>query len=364
MITAADLLDGPRGRRFCLELLIAAQADDDWIDGDLHSMLFWTEYHLGRSRGSGGVLFGPGADIPEPAPPVSTVAAAIDALALPEVTAAAIADTLGATADSAMAWQPHDDRDEFLRHPGLRDTLDRLAAWATGSDRVQQLFRPLAPRWTVEFVRYGAGDRAVPERPAPAEALRTWRDDLLADQRRGEPSGMSGTWWTTPPWPLEPTTGAPFPALGPLALWAVEDSFGDYQAIVRRAAGGPDDRIVRVDSPENWAALCRRWPLAVDRTTRRTDWAASTGGQATWVQPDWAAVAAEVDVVHLTVAGWFRCSGIAIAVDGDGDGDRASVVAGWTPDAAYRLTGPDPVADAGPTRWIRPDDDPWTTTAA
>lgn len=155
-------------------------------------------------------------------------------------------------------------------------------------------------------------------------------------------------------------TGAPFPERGPLELWAAEDSLGDERALVRRSAGHSGDRVARIDSAEDWAALCQRWPIAVDRTTRRTDWSRSTEVQARWVQPDWAAIAGAFDVVHLTVTGWFRCSGIAIAVDDH----RASVVAGWTPDAAYRLTDTAPDASA-PTVWTRPEDDGrWTTVGA
>lgn len=360
MITAPDLLETPRGRRFCFELMIAAQGDDEWSDGDLHTLLLWAEYHLGHARGDGATLFGPGADRPEPAPADASVAAAIDAVPLGEITVDAVVDALEATADSAMAWQPRDDRDALLDRPAVRATLGRLADRAAGSALVQQLVRPLDTRWTVSFPREDDADGPARERPTPEAALTSWRADLVAEQRRGASRGVSGTWWTTPPWPLEATTGAPFPERGPLELWAAEDSWGDERAIVRRSFGRPGDRVARVDSPEDWAALCRRWPLAVDRTTRRTDWAASTGVRAGWVQPDWAAVAEEFDVVHLTVAGWFRCSGIAIAVDDD----RASVVAGWTPDAAYRLTDAAPDVSA-PTLWTRPEDDGhWTTVGA
>lgn len=64
-------------------------------------------------------------------------------------------------------------------------------------------------------------------------------------------------------------------------------------------------------------------------------------------------MATEYDVVHLTVAGWFRTSGLTVPVDGS----RASVVAGWTPDSAYRLTdrgAGDEAVTGDPETWSRP----------
>lgn len=193
MITASDLLDGPRGRRFCFELMIAAQDEGEWFDGELHTLLFWAEYHLGHARGDGATLFGPGADRPEPAPADASVAAAIDAVPLGEITVDAVVDALGATADSAMAWQPHDDRDALLRRPAVGAKLGRLADWAIGSALVQQLFRRLDTRWSVSFIREDDADGPTHERPTPESALASWRADLVADQDRGTPHGVGGT---------------------------------------------------------------------------------------------------------------------------------------------------------------------------
>jgi hypothetical protein len=93
-----------------------------------------------------------------------------------------------------------------------------------------------------------------------------------------------------------------------------------------------------------WAQLCRRHPLPVT-AARRHDWYRATGrGDVTWVQPDWAAVADEVDAVHLTVAGYLTTAGRAIHVGQA----TASVLAGWDPDATYWLT--DGPTAAGPPR--------------
>lgn len=65
--------------------------------------------------------------------------------------------------------------------------------------------------------------------------------------------------------------------------------------------------------------------------------------------PDWSEVARRYDAVHLTATGYLRAAGIAIPVDGD----RASVLAGWDPDATCWLTTPPRTAPTG-TPWHVP----------
>ncbi len=66
------------------------------------------------------------------------------------------------------------------------------------------------------------------------------------------------------------------------------------------------------------------------------------------------AVAAEVDAVPLTVAGYLAAAGTAIAVDED----TASVIAGWDPDATFWLTvRPEPKEE--PEAWAWDDDRVW-----
>ncbi|MFJ4074053.1 hypothetical protein [Curtobacterium sp. NPDC089991] len=290
MITAADLLDHPRGRRFCLELVSGVQQPDD----------------------------------------PAAAAGALAAVSLSVPTEDDVVVALESTADSALWWQPADATDALLSRPELRPALTRMARWAVDSPVVRQLAEPQGGAWTVEF---DDEDEEAP-RPSPGQALRDWARAVRGEVAQGDPGVTSGDWWTTPPWPLVQTTRAPFPSAGPLALWAVEDSFGHGHARARPAPADAAARVFTVDGPDDWAALCRRWPLDVTTTTRRNDWQLATGRQGTWVLPDWYAVAAEYDVVHLTVSGWLRTSGDAVTVDDD----RASVVAGWTPDSAYWLT--------------------------
>ena len=349
MIDASDLLAHPRGRRFCLELVSGAQDPDDPAALQLGDLLFWAEHHLGVERADDRTLFGIGGAVePEPAPDLAAVASALAAVPLPSVGEDDVVVALESTAESALWWQQPDALDALLARTDLQAALRRLARWAVDSPVVRRLFDPQGGAWSVEF-----DEDEQPRRPGAAEALADWSRELRREDAEGNPGVASGVWWTTPPWPLAQHTRAPFPSAGPLALWAVEDSFGQERAVVSAVPADATARVCTVDGPADWAALCRRWPLDVTRTTRRNDWAVATGRQGDWLLPDWSAVATEYDVVHLTVAGWFRSSGLAVPVDGS----RASVVAGWTPDSVYRLTdrgAGDEAVTGDPETWSRP----------
>lgn len=87
------------------------------------------------------------------------------------------------------------------------------------------------------------------------------------------------------------------------------------------------------DVPDDWAQLCRRFPLEIT-AQKRHDWYRTTGRDGRWVLPDWDAVAEVYGGVHLAVAGYLAAAGTAIDVDGD----AGSVIAGWAPDETFSLT--------------------------
>lgn len=349
MTVIEDLLAGPRGRRFCWELVVATvtePSDDD--------TLFWARHRLDQRRGSGGVLFGPGAAGPHPDPPSAQVVAAYGAVLDAGDPAAVTLDqalaALGRTADSAMWWQEPDADDVLLDTVVPRTLLARAADAAVRSPGLRALSAPPAQEWAVVPDTPGHGG---PELPAP-ELLAAWRRELLVERAHGREdpvdASISGTWWTTPPSGLLETTPDPG-GRGPLALWAVEDHTGWERAEVTPVAVDPTARIVTIDDGEDWAALCRRFPFDVSTTTRRHDWWRATARDGHWVVPDWAAVAERYDAVHLTLRGWIRSSGTAIPVD-----DRtASVIAGWTPGATVWLRDPRPTPGAAST-WACTDD--------
>ena len=101
-----------------------------------------------------------------------------------------------------------------------------------------------------------------------------------------------------------------------------------------------------------------RYPLDVSKS-RRHDWWRATGRAARWLIPDYAAVAADWDAVHVSVAGYLTTAGIAIPA---GDG-ACTMLAGWDPDATWWLN--DVLSLTSPPEDWREDDQPpfgWTRT--
>lgn len=135
------------------------------------------------------------------------------------------------------------------------------------------------------------------------------------------------------------------------ALVWQEDSLGLREASIWTVEPTPTPRVWEIDGPEAWVRLVDRYPLDVTNG-RRHDWYKTTGRTGTWFIPDWAAVAADWDAVHLSVAGYLTTATRALVV---ADGEAATMLAGWNPDQAWWLTGilaTKPSADT----WRREDD--------
>lgn len=126
----------------------------------------------------------------------------------------------------------------------------------------------------------------------------------------------------------------------PLGVVCREDEGGETRDRGRRLLVTPTPRVFEISGPQDWIALCRRFPLDVS-ASRRSDWEDTTGRTGEWVIPDWQAVAGEWDGVHLGVWGYLTTAGRALDV---GQG-RASVLAGWDPDRTWWFRG---VGTAGP----------------
>jgi len=110
-----------------------------------------------------------------------------------------------------------------------------------------------------------------------------------------------------------------------------------------------DARICEIRGPEDWTDLVSRYPLEVTRA-RWHDWFKVTGRAGTWLIPDYSAVAADYDAVHLTIGGYLTAAGRALAVSDN----AATMLAGWDPDKTYWLADALQVAGA-PVRWVERD---------
>lgn len=118
---------------------------------------------------------------------------------------------------------------------------------------------------------------------------------------------------------------------GPVGLWLVEDFSGATTVSTRRVAIDPAVRVYEVDGPEEWARLCRDYPLTVT-ASKRHDWFRVTGLEGPWVMPNWGLVAEHYDGVRVSIAGYLRAATMAIPV-----GDADSLIAGWNPGTTWWL---------------------------
>ncbi|MFE7507229.1 hypothetical protein [Promicromonospora sp. NPDC057488] len=347
------LLSGWRGRRFLLEYAAAS-------DLPLAGAVMSAGYELDPVRDTTVVsFFGAGSREPEPRATPEAVASLLAGLRLTALDQVTALSTLAQAVSVARYWQEPDGEDLLAATPAVRAALERVAAHVAGSETVGWWSTPLV-REDQHAVTW---DGRTPATTATvAERLTWWRAEVLDEERRAQtdrPSDptapFSGTWWSAPPSDLTHTSRGLGPH-GPAGLRLVEDDMGWERAVTHRVEVPAGARVLEVDGPEAWAALCREYPLEVT-AQKRHDWYSTTGRVGRWVLPDWAAVAAQHDAVHLTAAAYLAAAGTAIPVDDD----AASVIAGWSPDETYWFVDTVRPQGAG-TEWVLDDED-WVAAA-
>lgn len=114
-------------------------------------------------------------------------------------------------------------------------------------------------------------------------------------------------------------------------------------------------RVYEITGPAAWARLVGAYPLQVT-ASRRGDWYDTTGEYRDWFVPDWPAVAADFDAVHLTVHGHLTTPGNAIPVVGR---RGSTVLAGWDPDATSWLRDECISVENEPMEWRRTSESSW-----
>ncbi len=260
------------------------------------------------------------------------------------------ADWLAALAEAtrtAMYWQEPDGEDQVLARPDLTDALTGFARALEPALGESWLAEPLDP--TAQFFVQWLGRHAVPElEMSGADAkLRAWKTGTVADESRADAerpkspaAPWTGAWWSTPAIAGLPITTRGLPETGPVRLQLLEDTLGwtEAQVIPVRARDGVS--VYELATPDGWTQLVGRYPLRVTNS-RRHDWWRVTGIESEWFIPDWEAVAADFDAVHLSAIGYLATAGRALTVDGG-----HTVLAGWSPDETYWLT--DALGEAGP----------------
>ena len=327
----AELLSGPRGRRLCLELATAA-APDAWHT--LFHLAYAADVEAGASVTR--LVFSRVGDADEMVDEVAeaTIERLVAELSTAAVTLSipAIDDAFWQSVNAARYWQAPDGVDIVAADPRVLAALIPLAEVVAAHPASLWWRRPIVDeQWAIVF----EGAPAEFD-PAPDAAAR-WSVSTRAEEERARArlSGAagrrySGNWWSHP-WGAPHTTGERPDGI-PAGLVYVEDSLGWTSAEAVAVAGA--GRVVEIRGADEWAELCRRYPLDVT-AARGDDWFRTTGRDVRWLLPDWGRVAEDADAVHLTAWGYLTAATRVIDVDDE----YASVIGGWGPDETYWLTG-------------------------
>lgn len=324
MQNKADLLlEGPRGRRLCLELAKE-------VCPDVRTAASGLAYELDPGKGSSTVLLTDGhPDASAPASPKEFAAAiaSLDPGALNDVL---MQSALQQAVASARYWQEPEGEDVLAGHPAVVAALYPVAEQVMDSSTGRHWCQPRRiEQWAIDW---RSGEDPPPLPKDPQRTLAEWGQGERAEEARaakdrpdapGAP--WSGTWWSIPQGLLQ-TVGQI-----PAGLDLVEDSLGweDATTVPVRGVG----RTYQIHTGDNWIDLCRAFPLDVT-ASRRHDWYRATGRAGRWVIPDWGQVAQEWDAVHLTVFAYLNGATRPLWIDSG----RASVIAGWNPDTTIWLT--------------------------
>ena len=206
---------------------------------------------------------------------------------------------------------------------------------------------------------------AGPALSGAADRRASWLASTLEDERGAaarpaDPAApFSGHWWSSPAVAGLVTTSRPLPGLPAVGLELVEDHTGWRDVACWPLAPAAGVRVCEIRGPDDWLTLAARYPLDVSKS-RKHDWWRVTGVADAWIIPDYAAVAADYDAVHLTVTGYLTAAGRALPL-GDklaiGETVARTMLAGWNPDETYWLT--DVLTSAGTAaRWVNPEAEP------
>jgi hypothetical protein len=331
-VDSSAVLAGPRGRRFCAELACRGH-DESWRA--------YVEAALSPADDGARRRF-------------------VDALRdkVVDVDEHTLLARLADAVTFARYWQPPDDEDALLADPRTVEALRPVADAVMGSPAWRWWTAPLELQSQAHVQWTGRYATDPPRLTGAADGLRTWRRETVEDERHAQErpddpaAPVSGRWWSTPAEGRLVVTSRARPGLGATQLLLVEDDAGWTEAQVSPMRPAPGARVYEIDRPQAWMDLVARHPLEVSRS-RRHDWWRTTGQVGRWYVPDWHAVAADHDGVHLTVAAYLATAGRALDIDGG-----CTVLAGWDPDATVWLT--DVLVPAGqPVVWERRDQAGW-----
>lgn len=333
-IRPEDLLAGPRGRRLCLSAAIVLEP------------AIWSLQPMFSAQPLG----------LEVRQALAAAIARVDPAQLArEPDELRMLEPLAAAVDMARYWQPPDEEDAITETAELREVLLPIAA--------ALLSAPSAAWWSSgltldqRYVEWGERSETRLDLGPAQPKLARWRAATIADEveAASRPSDLaaprSGEWWSSPVNAGLPRTRRALPGLGSVGLPLEEDGFGEKDARVVPVNARDGIRVYEILTSGDWVDLVARYPLEVT-LSRRHDWWRITGLPGPWLIPDWAAVAGDFDVVHLSVIGYLTTAGRAFPVGSSVVPDAHTVLAGWNPDESFWL-GDVLGSGAAPSDWRR-----------
>ncbi|MCO5224428.1 MAG: hypothetical protein M9953_03725 [Thermomicrobiales bacterium] len=346
MITADQLMSGPRGRRMLLAFALASDhaGSPEYTEESLWHAVMHAAYDLDPGRGVSRVIMSVGYEgTPLPMMTPEDVALRLTQVKLVDATPEVLRESLAQAVDNSRPYQEPDGEDFLAETPAVFDALRSVADHISQSPHIGWWDNALDPddQWAIEWFDPATYD-LINRMP---QTFSAWKEHVVAlnlraqRERPDDPAARwSGEWWSIPPSFLKRTSRSLFDG-SPVGLWFEEDRGKEESAVVRQLNPPADMRVYEITTAADWADLCRRYPLDLSYE-KRHDWYHSTGRVGRWVTPDWSLVAEDYDAVHLSAVG------IAIPVDDE----TASVIAGWNPDETWWLT--DVTMSDESTSWV------------
>ncbi|MCI9887471.1 hypothetical protein JT358_03205 [Micrococcales bacterium 31B] len=355
MTTAESLLHGPRGRRLVFGF-VCASAEVNPAAGATRSDLM-EAFRDAASR------FDPRHGRPDapdttPSPGSQNVDAAVSHLldlmrgvALVPVDEASALNALNWSIRSRRGARPTDGEDALLGEPRVREALEGAARALAGSAAVSWWDAPV-DRTTQWELDWETGEPLEAPEGTCRERLDVWREILeqaeatARVERPADPRApWGGLWWSTPTARLHISTRE-VGEHGPLGLAYLDEDLGGQRASATPLGIPAAAAVYEVRCGEDWAALCRAFPIDITHEMRH-EWFRATGRNGVWVIPDWSRVAERFGGVHVSVGAYLEAAGTVIDVGAD----RASMISGWNPDETFWFH--DEVAPNGPHRmWL------------
>ena len=253
---------------------------------------------------------------------------------------AAFLEPVADTVAFAMYWQPPREEEVIAGHPQVQDALRPLAVAIAAAPATAWWNSPV-DLTTLRCTHWTDAHSPTPALTGAAANLLKWREqtvaqNLAAKTDRPPRAGIqySGTWWSAPTVASLVSTTRPLAHLGSIELAWHEDSLGFQEATILSLETVRPPNVWEVDRPQAWVDLVESFPLDVT-DERRDDWKRTTGREGGWFIPDWSAVAAEWDAVHVSVAGYLTAATRALPLAGE---RTATMLAGWNPDQTWWLT--------------------------